>query len=880
MEPSIFRFIFRHSKRQQLLLLALTGASFPFLYYSFELPKLIINQAIGGRDFPRELFGMSLDQVPYLMVLCFIFLALVLINGGFKYTINVFKGQLGERMLRRLRFELFSRVLRYPLDHFRRTSAGEIIPMVTSEVEPLGGFIGDSFSLPAFQGGTLLTIVAFMFVQDPILGAAAISLYPIQAWVIPRLQKRVNMLAKERVRTVRKLSDRIGETVAGVSEIHAHDTAQLELTDFSTRLGRIYDIRYDIYRKKFFIKFLNNFLAQLTPFFFYSIGGYLVIRGDLTFGALVAVLAAYKDMSAPWKELLAYYQQKEDARIKYEQVIDQFHPEGMLDPALQTDEPDMPAPLTGTLEAANLGLIQDESVRLLEGVTFSLPLDAHVAVVGTGNSGKDSLGLLLARLAMPTSGRLLLAGHDLTKLPESVTGRRLAYVGPNAHLFSASVRDNLLYGLKHRPLREPDYDGAAADARARAVHEAELTANVAFDPAADWVDYAAAGAEGAALTARMFQVLHDFGMDEDIYDMGLRGSIDPDRRPDLADSALAARAALRKRLAEPELAPLVEPFDEDKYNGNASVAENLLFGTPVGPEFDIDGLAENAYVREVLEETDLLSDLIAMGGKVAETMVELFSDLPPGHEFFEQFSFIAHDDLPDYQALLARTRKQAPDAMRADDRARLLGLPFKLVPARHRLGLIDEAFQARLLDARRVFREKLPEESQDAVAFYDPDRYNAAASLQDNILFGKIAYGQAESAARVGAAIAEVVETLDMRAKVMEVGLDFEVGIGGGRLSAALRQKLAIARCILKRPDVLIVNEATASFDSATQARFLGALRAEFDGRGLIWITHLAEIARGFDRVLVLKAGRLVESGTPEELSRPDSELNALSGAA
>ncbi|MHA1569804.1 MAG: ABC transporter transmembrane domain-containing protein, partial [Alphaproteobacteria bacterium] len=178
MEPSIFRFIFRYSKRQQFILLAMTGLSFPFLYYSFELPKLIINQAIGGRDFPRDLFGVSLDQVPYLLALCVIFLVLVLINGGFKYAVNVFRGQLGERMLRRLRFELFSRVLRYPLDHFRRTSVGEIIPMITAEVEPLGGFIGDAFSLPAFQGGTLVTIVLFMFIQDPILGAAAISLYP------------------------------------------------------------------------------------------------------------------------------------------------------------------------------------------------------------------------------------------------------------------------------------------------------------------------------------------------------------------------------------------------------------------------------------------------------------------------------------------------------------------------------------------------------------------------------------------------------------------------------------------------------------------------------------------------------------------------------
>ena len=68
-----------------------------------------------------------------------------------------------------------------------------------------------------------------------------------------------------------------------------------------------------------------------------------MIKGELSLGAVVAVLAAYKDLSAPWKELLAYYQQKEDARIKYEQVIEQFDPPGSMDPDLQIGEADTDA---------------------------------------------------------------------------------------------------------------------------------------------------------------------------------------------------------------------------------------------------------------------------------------------------------------------------------------------------------------------------------------------------------------------------------------------------------------------------------------------------------------------------------------------------------
>ncbi|MEJ2120623.1 MAG: ABC transporter ATP-binding protein [Alphaproteobacteria bacterium] len=248
MEPTIFKFIWRYSKRQQLMMLGLTVASWPILYYTLELPKVIINQVIGpgsGGAQAVPIYGMQFETITALIGLCVIFLVLVLISGGIKYFINVFRGRLGERMLRRLRYQLYARLLRFPLPHFKKVAPGEIIPMITAEVEPVGGFIGDSIALPAFQGGMLLVYLGFIFAQDPFLGAAAIALYPVQIWLIPKLQKRVNQLAKQRVRTVRQLADRIGDTISGVQEVHAHDTSRLERADIATRLGKIFDISCD-----------------------------------------------------------------------------------------------------------------------------------------------------------------------------------------------------------------------------------------------------------------------------------------------------------------------------------------------------------------------------------------------------------------------------------------------------------------------------------------------------------------------------------------------------------------------------------------------------------------------------------------------------------
>lgn len=723
MERNLYRYIFKHSMPQQLTLLVMTGVSFPFLYAFLELPKLIMNEAIQGTNFPKEFLGFEFDQIPYLFLLCGLFLALVVINQSIKYVINVYKGLLAERMLRRLRYDLFQRILRFPLPHFRRTSSGEIIPMITSEVEPLGGFIGDAIALPAYQGGTLLTILTFLFIQEPMMGIAAIALYPLQIYLIPKLQRRVNLLGKERVRLVRKLSDRIGETVSSVQEIHVHDTSALELADFSSRLSGIFDVRYQIYRKKFFVKFLNNFLAQLGPFFFYSIGGYLVIKGSLSVGALIAVIAAYKDLYAPWKELLSYYQMKEDARIKYEQVISQFEPQGLFDAERIEAEPETIEPLRGELVMTNVRLTDDGDIQLLDGVNARFSTDRHVAIIGRAGSGRHELAMLLARLLDPTGGRISIAGQDLRALPEAVTGRRLAFATQTTALTAGSLRDNILYSLKHRPLRDPDLADMGDEQRRihqRYLEEARRSGNSTYDPDADWIDLEAAGVKDHdELVTRLIEVLAMVRLEDDVFGFGLRGSIDPKKRPDVAEQILKARHAFLENLDEDGLTDLVEPFDARRYNTNATVAENLLFGTPTGDNFDIERIAEHPYVRKVLDEVGLTDDLIVVGREIAATMVELFADLPPDHEFFEQFSFIRAEDLPDYQLLVKRTEKDGIAALGEEDRIRLLALPFKMTPARHRLGLIDEALQARILEARKVFADKLPEELADQIEFFD-----------------------------------------------------------------------------------------------------------------------------------------------------------------
>ena len=452
MEPSLFKYILKHSKRDQIWLVLLSLSTLPLVYITLELPKKIIN-LLEGMEVPETFFGYEVDRLSYLMLLSFAFLLVVLCSGALKYLLNVYRGSLGEHLLRRLRYELYQRILLFPMPHFKRVSPGELIPMITAETELLGEFIGESFTLPVFQGGTLLTYLFFIFQQDVFLGMAAIALYPFQLIVIPKLQKRVNALSKERVAVARNLTGRIGETISGIDEIHTNDTSHYERAHISQRLGRIYMIRFAIYKRKFFIKFLNNFIAQLTPFFFYSVGGYFVLRGDLSIGSMVAVLVAYKDLSGPWKELLRYYQRMEDIRVKYSQVIQQFNPLNLMNPEIIDQRPETLELPAQEIHANNLRYSEDGLYFSIDGTSFKFPMDQHCAAVGLGNSGKEELALLMSRLINPTSGSMTIGEQKMDDMPEAIIGRSIGYVGPSVFMFNGSVYDNICYALKHQPVK-------------------------------------------------------------------------------------------------------------------------------------------------------------------------------------------------------------------------------------------------------------------------------------------------------------------------------------------------------------------------------------------------------------------------------------------
>ena len=855
MENSIFRFIWRYSKNQQLIIMAMTLAFLPFLYLVLDLPKYIINDAISGKSFPKVLFGFEFNQIEYLLLLCAALLALLVLIAFFSMKINTFKGVSSERLMRRLRYQLYESILHFPTRHFQRVTPPELSAMITAEVEPMGDFISDSFSLPVVQGGTMLTILFYMISENPLLGLVAMSMVPVQAWLIPMLQRKVNLLGRDRVIRARKLAGWVGESVQGISDIHANDTSTYMQASISDKLGGIFNVRYELYRRKFFMKALNVFLSQLTPLFFYSIGGILVINGELTLGALVAVLAAYNRFTTPWKMLLRYYQRLNDVNIKYEQLVEQFQPSEMLDPARLKQRPETIPRLKAPLEIRNVRLVE-EGIKVLEDVTIQIKPGDNIAIVAEPGT-RDKFAQLIARLIDPDGGTISVGETNFAALPEAVTGAGIGYAGLESYIFSGTVEDNLLFGVKHAPVT----NGKMINVEQFNYIEAVASGNSVHEMDADWINYESLGlSDETELKDWLLTVIRAVELDTFLINRSLSMGLDVEKNPELAQHMMKARQHIASELSEnPESAELIRPFKFDQYNANASVAANLVFGESVNEEFEFKTLGRNTIIREVLDECELTDRFLTIGYELASTLIEMFGNMSADQPLFESFSFVDEETLQKLKTLTTNVTHENFDTLEEEEKTLLISLTFQLVVDRHRFGLIDDDMQELILKARRTFRDKLPVEKRDAIAFFDQEQYNSHCSNRDNLLMGRINYTINKAEQKLNDIIFEVLEKMSITDNMILYATSSPVGVGGSRLAHSDRQKVALARSLIKKPDIFVFNDALSSLDREAQERIR---RNMFDllpnTTFVIFFSEMPDSAE-FEQVLSIHEGRITE---------------------
>ena len=368
---------------------------------------------------------------------------------------------------------------------------------------------------------------------------------------------------------------------------------------------------------------------------------------------------------------------------------------------------------------SNVSVVDSNGTRLLDNLSFRMAVGDAVALDGGTTSGAETIVGVLARLEVVDGGRVTLGDTDLKDLPLAVTGRRISYAGIETFFPQGTIEDAMLFGIRHTSL-PPAPPGRYDVIKSRGNN---------LDVNADWVDYAAAGAEGADdIGERMHEAMVAVDLEHDILAFGLNRRI-PEMWDEAAERFVEARTILREKLDAAGMTGLVEPFDPEHYNSQSTIGENLIFGTPLDDTFSLRQLGSNPIVRKVLAEHQLDAALFAMGKDIASTILEVFDGLEADSPLFEQLSLMAPDQFADYQAALKRVGSRGFAKAASGDQAVFLDLAFGYIEPRDRLGLLTGDLELSLLDARRAFYDALGEDQQ-SIAFYHPDLYNEAASVK------------------------------------------------------------------------------------------------------------------------------------------------------
>ncbi len=741
--------------------------------------------------------------------------------------------------------------MRFPRPYFRTTSQGELVSMITSEAEPMGGLMGDAVAQPAFQFGQMMTILIFLFMQSFWFGLASIALIPLQAWLIPRLQRQINLLNKDRIQEIRHLSSEIGESAAGISDLRANGGWRYRLALLTDRLGRLFEIRFQIYQKKFFMKFLNNTITQMTPFAFYLAGGYLAIRGDITVGALVAAIAAYKDLSSPWKELLTYYNQVQDMSLRWEVVTERFAPRNMIPAELFEGEPKDIPHLKGEIDIRDVTIRDGDGNTVLEDITLNIPSGSRVAIQCSSAVERTAFAHLLIREVLPTRGSVTVAGHKLEELHQAVIAARVGYAHSRPYLFDGTLGDNLLMPLKIKP-QSVLWDPKGKDRRAAEARRAGNSTDV-LD--AQWIDPGLAGlSDGEDVRDWWFELVGAMGTDELMFRRTLRSRFDPRQQPKMAEEIVSLRPEIHERLVQKGLADAVHRFDPDQFNPAIPLGGNLLFAAPTR-QISQQALAEDHYFIDMLHEQGLAEEGLNISQAVMEILNQTFGRDGIDHPLFRRLGM--EDEMYLRLADIAEKRRDKGDeALSKDELALLLTVPFLLTA--EQIGTsFPEKFKEKILTIRKAKAESLRSHVGDMFVAVAPDVYVPRLTVMENALYGRVSLSAGSKTDEIEEAVAEVFVEHGLRRRIASIMYDLPTGLGGTNLPTVFQERAAFSRAAIKRPDILIIDKALASHDAESRHRTRMKLRELLPESTMIFMEDRFQNPDAYDLFVEIKNGRI-----------------------
>lgn len=396
--------------------------------YAPSLQSNAIDMIAGERD------GRFTQTLALMLAVYLLYSASALLQG-------LFSARLSQSVVRKMREELFSKIIDLPVRYLDAHSHGDIMSRMTNDIENISTTV--SQSLPSMFSGVLtilgtLAVMLWYCWQLTLLSLVTILLTLLATKI---LSGRVRRFSRRRQSLLGQLNGTVEEMIAGYRTVVAYNHQEITTAEFCdtadslTKAG----IKTDIFSGV--MGPVMNCIGNIGFVIIAAFGGYFSVNGFISVGVISAFIVYAKQFSRPINEIAQIYGQLQTAIAGAERVFT------VLDEA---NEDCAGEELTKKEQAAvtfrNVCFSYDGENPVIQNFSLTVPTGKKVALVGATGSGKTTIVNLLLRFYDIDSGEILINRQSIRKLSRSSLRQNIAIVLQDTILFSDTVRRNLTYG--------------------------------------------------------------------------------------------------------------------------------------------------------------------------------------------------------------------------------------------------------------------------------------------------------------------------------------------------------------------------------------------------------------------------------------------------
>jgi ATP-binding cassette subfamily B protein len=347
----------------------------------------------------------------------------------------------GEGFLQIMRRTVFSHIQRQSMSFFDREKAGVLVSRMTADVESMSELV--QFGLMQFLSSFLLLVFALVLLLTMSWELTLITLivFPFIIAASVKFQRDANKAYLEVREKVGANLSALQEGITGVRVIQAYAREDEQIRRFEESNRALFRSHLHSVRVSTWYFGLIEFSGIASTAFVVGIGGWLVHRGDVSLGTVVAFVLLLAQLFDPVQQLSQLYNTLQSAAAALHKLF------GILDTVPDVDEaPDaVSLPATGDLVVGNVTFRYAGVERAaVHNVSITLRAGTRLALVGPTGAGKSTLAKLMARLYDPVDGTVSFGGTDLRRASMVSLRERIVVIPQEGFLFDGSVRDNLL----------------------------------------------------------------------------------------------------------------------------------------------------------------------------------------------------------------------------------------------------------------------------------------------------------------------------------------------------------------------------------------------------------------------------------------------------